>query len=332
MFNIFRKNKKNPEKIIILRFGAIGDVVHTSALFRSIKNASPNTSIHYLTFKVPSLLLKNDPDLDKVWIAENKSYKYLLKLANELKKEKFDTCINLQPSIRTKLFLSLLGAENNIVYKKTFKLHAVKNFWITVKYLFENLKIDDDLKLYLDDKVKRDALNLIDNDKKLIAFNIGANSQRQGRKWPIEYWTELAKLILKKYDYKIVITGSKEEEQDAKNIKKISDSVFSFCGKLSIDQSAALISNCKVMVSGDTGPLHIANATGISVIGLYGSTPILRTGPYGKKASVLKSNRKCVPCNKRKCKYISKNAESTPCLLDIKPEKVLRFIDLSLTS
>src|SRR3989339_2074935 len=99
MFHFWEK--PDIKKILIFRFGAIGDVVHSTALYRAIKKQNPDILIHYLTGKIPSELLKSDYDLDKIWIAEDKSYKYLLNLAKELKKEKFDLCINLQPSIRT---------------------------------------------------------------------------------------------------------------------------------------------------------------------------------------------------------------------------------------
>jgi len=69
------------KKILILRFGAIGDVVHSTALFRSIKKSCPDISIHYATFKSPSMNIQNDPDLEKIRILEGKTYKQLFSLA-----------------------------------------------------------------------------------------------------------------------------------------------------------------------------------------------------------------------------------------------------------
>ncbi|MFH0702107.1 MAG: glycosyltransferase family 9 protein [bacterium] len=318
------------KKILILRLGAIGDVVHSTALFRSLKKYNPDLSIHYLTFETPSLLIENDPDLDKVWIAKKKSYKYLIKLANILQKENFDLFINLQPSIKTKIFSFFIKTKYILTYKKNFKYHAVENFWKTAKPVFKKLVLDNKLKIYLSDKTNEKVSNLIKTNKKIISFNIGANLTRQGRRWPIEYWVELAKKIINKYNYEIILTGSEDDIELAENLLKVSQNIKSFCGKLNIAETAILLSKCCFVISGDTGPIHIATAMNIPVIGIYGSTPFLRTGPYGKQNFVLNSNRKCVPCNKRKCKFIRKNEQYTPCLKDIMPDEIINIIDKNL--
>ena len=322
MFN--SKKSSDIRKILIFRLGAIGDIVHTTALYRSLKKHNPHLSIQYLTGIVPSLLINNDPDLDQVWIAEQKSYKYLSKLAKKLKKEEFDLFINLQPSIRTKIFSYLIKAKKNLTYKKTFKLHAVENFWITAKPLFKDSEIDKEITIYIPDEIREKTADLISENT--IGLNIGANNARQGRKWPIEHWKELTKELIDKYDYKIVLTGSAEDEKLAKELLSISSDISSFCGKLSILESAAILSKCKFVVSGDTGPLHIATAVGTPVIGLYGSMPIKRTGPYGSNHHTIASDRECVPCNRRKCGFTKKKEQNTPCMEDITPEKVLNII------
>ena len=72
-----------PQKILIIRQGAIGDVVHTTETYRSIKRLLPDSEIHYLTTKTPAELLKNDPDLTKLIILQDRSYKGLFKLAKK---------------------------------------------------------------------------------------------------------------------------------------------------------------------------------------------------------------------------------------------------------
>lgn len=321
--------EENKHKILIFRFGAIGDVVHSTALYRAIKNIHPEAKVHYLTFKMPSTLILNDPDLEKVWICENKSYKYLLTLAKELKREKFDLVINLQPSVRTRIFSHFIGGKKTHVYKKTFKLHAVENFLGTVKPSFESIVPDSKLKLYIDDETCKRVSTLVSNDKKVIGFNMGANFTRQGRRWPIYHWIELAKLLLKEYECEIVLTGSSEDVELVGELTQI-EGVRSFCGKLSLTESAALMSVCDLVISGDTGPLHMATAVGTTVIGLYGSMPVSRTGPWGEKHFALISDMKCIPCNRRKCKYIKPGELDTPCLEGLLPERVVEVIQKAL--
>ena len=319
--------KNKLKKILILRFGAIGDVVHTTALFRSLKKYDPEIEIHYATFKAPSVLIENDPDLVKIWILEGKTYKHLLNFARELRKEKFDVFINLQPSIKTKIFSIILGAKKTVTYKKTFKLHAVENFWRTAKPIFKDIVLDKELKIYLQDEVKEKVNSLIQTDKKLIGFNIGATASRQGRKWPTTHWIDFAKALINKYNCQIVLTGSNEDAEEAKILENISPNITSFCGKLSLVESAALLECCHLVISGDTGPLHIATAVGTKVIGLYGAAPISRTGPYGNNNFALKSEMNCISCNRRKCKFLKNKELDTPCLINLKPENVLNIID-----
>lgn len=318
---------KQVKKILILRFGAIGDVVHTTALFRSLKNYDSELEIHYATFIPPSVLIENDPDLKKVWLLEGKTYKRLVNLAKELRKEKFDVFINLQPSIKTKVFSLILGAKKTVTYKKTFKLHAVENFWRTAKPVFKDIILDKEIKIYLPEESREKIQSLIEQDKLVVGFNMGVSSVRQGRKWPSEYWSELAASLIGKYNCQIVLPGSDEDAEEAKIIENLSPNITSFCGKLSLIESAALMQRCDIVISGDTGPLHIATAVGTSAIGLYGAAPISRTGPYGNKAFALKADLTCIPCNRRKCKFQETGNQYNPCMLNIKPEVILNLME-----
>ena len=310
------------KKILILRFGAIGDVVHSTVLFRSIKKAYPQISIHYAAFNAPSQNIRHDPDLDKVWTVEGKSYKQLYKLAQEMKKEKFDLFINLQPGIRTKIFSLMIGMPKTITYKKTFKQHAVKNFWATGKKLFPDMKLPDELKLYINEEVKNKMSAILDKKGIAIAFNMGVSPTRQGRRWSQEYWRELAEKFLDKYGCEIILTGSEADREFSEKLLEVSPKIKSFCGKISIEENTALLSLCDLVISGDTGPLHIATAVGVPAVGLYGAAPVSRTGPYSEHCKAVFSNRACVPCNKRKCRYMAKNEIYTPCMLDITPSHV----------
>jgi len=319
-------NKYPMKKVLIFRLGAIGDVVHTTALLRSLKALNPTMSVHYLTTKSPSLLLKNDHDIDKIWISEDKSYSYIYDFSKKLREEKFDLCINLQPpTIRNKIFSFLIGAKKTINYRKNFKFHAVENFWITAKPFFKDLTLPKNLELFIPENLKEEFLDISEVGY-VIGFNMGVSSTRQGRRWPLNYWRELAKALIDKYNCKIVLTGSSDDANFSEQILDVSFNIESYCGKLDILKNSALLSICNVVISGDTGPLHIASAVGVPAIGLYGAAPILRTGPYGTRTSALCSDRSCVPCNRRKCKYTKKGEPYTPCMEDIHPNKVFNEI------
>lgn len=320
------------KKILIIRFGAIGDVVHSTALFRAIKKSDQNISIHYLTFSAPSLLILNDPDIDRVWVLENKTYKSIYKLSKKLRGEKFDLIINLHPSIRSRVLTFLARPERQLVYKKTYKMHAVENFWATAKPLFKNLSLDENINLYIPEEIKNKVKNLINNQKQLlIGFNMGVSPGRHGRKWPFSYWVQLASDILKKYNAQIILFGGEKDAEEAEKFLIEVPQAVSFCGKLSLIETAGAMSQCNTVISGDTGPLHIATAVDTKSIGIYGCPSISRTGPYGKGHFVALAELDCVPCDKKTCRYNKDKEDNAPCMYNIKPEKIMNLIDIALS-
>ena len=122
------------KRVLIIRNGAIGDVVHTTALFRAIKKAYPQINIDYATSYVTAPLLKDDRDLNEVYVFEDYTYKYFFSLVSKIKNKNYDLIINLQPQLKFNLLCAMTGVKT-VKYKKVFSKHAVENFFITAKEL-----------------------------------------------------------------------------------------------------------------------------------------------------------------------------------------------------
>ncbi|MDD3420559.1 MAG: glycosyltransferase family 9 protein [Candidatus Gastranaerophilales bacterium] len=319
------------KKILIIRLGAIGDVVHTTNTFRAIKKLHPEAKIHYLTSALIKPLLAYDPDIEQVWTADIKKMKvfskYSASLSKELKQENFDIIINLQPSLKTRWLGFLTGVKKIIDYKKTFKLHAVDNFWATAKKEFKEIEKLPELKLYLNPEAIKKAKNYASELKHpIIVLNAGGIiSKRQGRAYPTPKWIELGNKIQQKFDGTILLTGAKEDVELLSGLKEISGSKF-LVGELSLEDSCALIGEADLLISGDSGPLHIATALGVKSIGLFGSMPAKRTGPYGAGHATITADMPCIPCNRRKCEFLKKGEIFTPCMDNIPTEQVITAI------
>lgn len=320
------------KKILIIRAGAIGDVVHTSNLFRSIKQAYPQVSIHYLTSELIKPLLIEDPDINKVYTI-NPKFKlfssYTKELANTLKNEKYDLVINLQPSFKIKCLIFLARIKKQLVYKKSFKMHAVTNFWHTGLKAFPEMKELEALKLYLPKaNIENAKEKLKDFKKPVIIVNAGGVlSKRQGRTYPVDKWVELGNALQKKYNGTIILNGAKEDKEILTPLNEIKNSV-NYIGELSLIDACAVIEQADLMISGDSGPLHIATALGVKSVGLYGSMPAKRTGCYSCGVNIV-SSMECVPCNRRKCKFLKKTKKVyTPCMENISIDEILDKIEL----
>ena len=322
----------NHNKILIIRTGAIGDVVHTSALVQSIREASPQTEIHYLSNKMMEFMFKENPDINK-FIDLNPKFilfsSYTKEMVKLLKKEKYDLAINLQPSFKIRALVHLAGIKKELVYKKDFNIHAVTNFWQTGLKAFPNMKKQEHLKLYLEKKVIDEAKKKLENYKRpFIVINAGGVfSKRQGRTYPIDKWVELGNKLQEKYDGTIILNGAKEDKDFLQPLNKIKNSI-NYIGELKLEDSCGIISQADIMLSGDSGPLHIATALGVKSIGLYGSMPIERTGCYSNGVNIA-SKKDCVPCNRRKCKYLKgTNKIYAPCMEEISVDSILNQISL----
>lgn len=317
------------EKILIIREGAIGDVVHSTNLYRAIKEKFPNVKIDYVTSKVPSLLIEHDSRLNRVFVMEQKRYFCLFKLASQLRNEKYDLVINLQTSIRFKIFAALIFAKKTVTYKKDFQFHAVENFVNTVKPLFKDIENHNDLILEIPQEVIEKVKKDIPTDKKIVVLNTEVSKTRQGRKWPEKYFRELALKLIENFDCNILIPGSKEDFEVVKDYQNWHENVKVIAGKYNILESAAIYSLSDVFISGDTGPLHIASALQKPYcIGLYGAAPIGRTGPWGTNHFAISADLDCIPCNRRKCsqKREEWQTETDPCMYLIEPDHVFSVI------
>ena len=317
------------KKVLLIRFGAIGDVVVTTGLLRAMKKAG--FEVHYLTGKAPSTLLQKDGDLDKLMVLEKKSYTNIFKLSKVLKKENYDYLINLHPSLRTKILCFLSKPKRILVYKKSYKYHAVENFFMTAAASIPHLKLDDKLELFLSNEEKEWAEKSLDK-KTRICFNIGATPKRQGRRWQLIHWAELAKKIFDKFDVQIFVIGGQEDCEEVEKLLKLEPRIKSFAGKTTLRETAALTSQADIVISGDTGPLHIATALAPVCIGLYGCCSISRSGPYGKRHYTICSELSCAPCDGKLCPYSTKDFDDSPCMDIIKPNKVLKLIENILSS
>lgn len=314
---------------LLLKPGAIGDLLQLTPVIRQIKRAYPSAKLSIVVSnQATKTLFVNNPNVDRIYIydkkGEHKKIKDFLRLCKEIKKQKFDVILNFQRSnLRLWLITLLLNPKKIAVYNKDESKHAVLNHLETLKKLNITIDPDDlDLELFLDENSESFAENFFEdnnlNGKAVIALNPGAS--HKVNRWPVKYFSKLAQLIENKFQGKCILIGGKEDTDLAKElIKNTSSNPINLAGKINLLQLGAILKRCKLLVTGDTGPMHIATAVGTKVIALFGPADPKRTGPVGTGHIVLQAKDvKCVPCRKRVCN----NKNYLECMKSIKPEYV----------
>lgn len=293
-------------KFLIVRFSSIGDIVLTTPVIRCLRKKYPDAIIHYLTKKKFAGIVESNPYLDKVFLLEDN----LNSTIKELENEDYDHIIDLHRNLRT---LRMKNAMREIPFHSFNKLNIKKwiytNFKINVmpekhivdRYMatVENLGVLND-GLGLDYFIPKDEM-IKEGDlpfshlQGYIAIAIGA--AHNTKKLPV---TKLKELV-EKIQFPIILLGGKEDFLNGEKIAEPDNvKIYNACGKFSLNESADIIRNAKLVISHDTGLMHIAAAFKKNILSVWGNTvPSFGMVPYQTKYEVFQVNKLwCRPCSK----------------------------------
>ncbi|MDL2262902.1 glycosyltransferase family 9 protein [Bacteroidales bacterium OttesenSCG-928-I21] len=304
-YSVDLTNKSSQIKFLIIRFSSIGDIVLTTPVVRCLKQQVKGAVVHYLTKPEYAQILAQNPYIDKIH-----SLQEYAKTIDELKNERFDYIIDLHKSLRSLRFKNKLkildfsfpklNKEKILITK--FKINKLPDVHIVDRY-FEAVKLFDvrndnrglDFFVGKNNEIKIQH-EFSEIGEKFVVFAIGG--QHETKKLPASKIIE----ICSKINYPILLLGGKDDEATGNMIANQTTKVYNFCGKYNLQQSASILSQAKVVLTHDTGLMHIAAALKKNVISIWGNTiPQFGMYPYlaGKKSKLFEINDlKCRPCSK----------------------------------
>ncbi len=307
--------------------GAIGDVVHTTIITAAIKAKHPDWEVHYITRPYIAPLLINNSTVDKVYTYEKNGNQSFLELMSDLRKEHYDIIMPL--SCTTRLILLAIGAlPKKIGFRHAYKNKSwVEEYFYSAKRLMPDLELPDHL--VLNNNKETETLikkQLSEYPRPYIMFSPGKSEHqiREGRVWNIDKWKELAKELHATYGGTIFVLGSASEIKAHTQLEQ--DGVVILSGQYDLDGSCAVLSQADLVISGDSGPAHIATAYGVKTIAILGSTSPDKIKPYGKNGYVVEPKTECKYCWKKKCKYTKHGELYAPCIESITVEDVLNKV------
>ncbi|HWB64370.1 MAG TPA: glycosyltransferase family 9 protein [Chitinophagales bacterium] len=297
-------------KFLILRFSSIGDIVLTTPVVRCLRKAFPEAEIHYATKKAFAPIIAANPNVSKVHVLEGS----ISDLVKELKQEQFDYAIDLHHNQRTQLIKWQLGV-------KSFSFNKLN----VEKWLMVNFKVNKLPPVHIVDRYLATCAALgVENDGEGLDYFTGKNDIVDIRSLPEGFaggyvaWVIGAKQNTKKFpaekiietlkgiDYPVMLLGGKEDEKEAAQIYDAlkGKTIYNACGKYKLNQSASLVQQARLVVSNDTGLMHIAAAFKKPVISIWGNTiPAFGMYPYYGKHIVPNERMEvdslpCRPCSK----------------------------------
>ncbi|MBN2273626.1 MAG: glycosyltransferase family 9 protein [Bacteroidales bacterium] len=294
-------------KFLIIRFSSIGDIVLTTPVIRCLKQQVNGSIVHYAVKKQFLPLLQANPYIDKIHCFDNNLNAFI----RELKNEGFDYIIDLHHNLRTLLIKSRLRILDfsfpKLNYKKwlivNFKIDRLPRIHIVDRYmktlaLFDVVNDGKGLDYFIPEGDAMDIGKLpADFRNGYVALVVGA--KHATKQLPVDKLISLCSLINKP----IVLLGGKEDvsagEAIAQNAK---GPVYNACGQFSINQSASLVQQARLVICPDTGLMHIAAAFRKKIISIWGNTiPEFGMAPYlpHEDSRIIQvEGLSCRPCSK----------------------------------
>ncbi|MEA3306037.1 MAG: lipopolysaccharide heptosyltransferase II, partial [Candidatus Omnitrophota bacterium] len=335
----------NLKKILVIKISALGDVILSIPSLKALRKKFPGAVIKVLTGLPSADVFRGCPYINEsiIYGRESKGsrIKGFTKLASRLRREDFDIVVDLQNSRKSHLlsFLSMAGFRygydngkwgfllNKRVKDTQGALGPVSHQFRTLKFLGIE-KNGETLELWPSKEDENWADNFLGEnwiiDKRaMVGINLGASGRWQSKKWKAEYIAQLCDELAKRHNIRVLLTGIDRDMETAREITRQSSSkpIIS-AGKTDILRLASLIKRCRVYVTTDSAPMHIAAGMGVPFVALFGPTDPKRHVPEVENYTVLTGSVKCSPCYKPSC-----GGKISRCMKSIKVEEVLAAVE-----
>ncbi len=313
------------ERILVRGVNWVGDTILTYPAVQKLKSLFPHS---YLTILIPSHLIdlwKTFPNVDEIIPFQKRrgigSIWEDINLSQSLMERKFDLALVLPRSFRSAFHIYLARIPIRIGYKaegrSLFLTHGIPRMKEVLKThrihyyqkLTDSIGQTDEVpspRIFLREEDRKSAEEMARNmglfdGRLLIGMNPGA-TYGQAKCWLPKRFGELGERVIKKWKATVLLFGKEEERPIAREILgHLGEGGIDLTGKTHLLQLAALLERCQLLVTNDTGTMHMGAAVGTPVLALFGSTDPSATGPWGDGHIVIRKDVPCSPCLKRIC-------------------------------
>jgi len=312
--------KQGRMKILIIKPSSLGDVVHSLPFLNSIRACYPKAEIHWVIAKGLEGLLEGHPMLNKLVIIDKDRWKKLRRLhrtLGELRRlfrdigGEYDLVIDLQGLLRSGLIAMASGAPVRIGFAEaregsalfyTRKVAGGRNIHAVERYLkiAEALGCFPESILFPFPLVKEESEKIRNIKASLKDYAVIVPGARWDTKiWPAENFGRIAAMLPFP---SLVVGGGSDAALAEEVVRNAEGKAVSLAGSTSLKELIEVMRTARVVISNDSGPMHIAAGFGVPVVAIFGPTSRERTGPYGKGHLVVESAVECAPCFRRRCK------------------------------
>lgn len=346
--------------ILIVKLSAIGDVIHTLPALNAIRNAFVDAKITWLVETAAADLILGHRAVDRVIVSQRKNWikdfragkrtqsiKSIFKFVQELRDTYYDWIIDFQALLKSSVWIALARGGNKLGFDRgmehmehsyLFLNRRIKPISMEVHALTRNMKLIEAMGIR-SDKIEY-HIPITDDDRhfaSLIISGLTGTSDNtlntppviainpvagwKTKLWENQNFSDLADRLLRAFDARLIFTGSAGDRPTIEMIMtQMKENALNLAGKTTLKQLAAVYEQAKLVITTDTGPMHLSAAVGTAVVALFGPTAPWRTGPFGSGHQVIRQAMHCSPCFKRTCDTID-------CMKNIDVENVMASVE-----
>jgi lipopolysaccharide heptosyltransferase II len=333
-------------KTLVIRFSSIGDIVLSTPLLRVLRARFPRGQIDYFTRTEYAELVQSNQNLNRTYeFYARQGFEGLRTLKKQIRQEGYDLIVDIHDSLRSKYLRSLRGPRRAIVNKRVFErsmlVNLKKNIYkgvvsVVDRYIepVSDLGIQNDgkgLELHIPDDVLfgvagKIATLKLNRFEKVVGLCPGA--RHFTKRWPADRFARVGAAFAHKMDAKVLLFGGGADASISNQVcwdinnQSGDERATSLCGQLKLLETAAAMEYCDVIITNDTGLMHIAVAMHKKVVAVFGST-VREFGffPYDPKAVVMETQG--LGC--RPCSHIGRSEcpeKHFKCMAEIDPDQV----------
>ena len=316
-------------RILMVRLSSIGDLVHTLPALAALRKRFPDATIDWLVESRMKDVLLSNPDVSELlevdtlgWrkrLFSPRTWKEIGGRIGEIRRRRYDVVLDLQGTIKSSVAARLARSPRHI----GFATAALREKAASLLYseqvpangrpehvidrhlrLLHALDIDTKARAFpltVPDSLEKNAERALDDLGlgQFVVLNPGASWVT--KQWAPEKFGTLAEAIHRRWELPSLVVWGPGEKDAARRIVDSAGGAASLAPETDIRGLIPFIRRARLFVSGDTGPMHLASAVGVPVVGIFGPTDPARNGPFGERDTVVRKEVPCGPCYRKRC-------------------------------
>ena len=315
------------KRVLFIRFGGMGDILLATPSVRAVQAAFPGIAIDFVVGGGMTDALSGHAAIRHIWTFDKRGidsrFDHFLPFLARIARQRYDLVINLHPSAKSYLMAAASGAGTRLTFQKRMEVcadtgrvaHAVDDFAKELQPLGIEPLTDRSLDFAVPSAAHARVAELLNSlgvsaADRLLVINPAAS--RPLNRWPLERFAEVAAYWAGQPGVKVAVTGappafktvmdSLDEVSLARQVAAADERILNLAGQLTVKEFGALLARADMLLTCDTGPMHIGAALGTPLVVLSGAADPDRTGPLtGNSSVMIDRGLSCVPCRDRVC-------------------------------